>query len=735
MASPASSSLAARADFVDGLGVRVRLAEKAGDQLELLRLAPEFVAAPAFEFALRERVSRLANFRHAYYTRIRRVDRLDGGSVLGIVSERSGGARLSQVLAVAERHKLDLDINAALCLVRQLLPAVAMLHQNARDVSHGALAPERIVVTPLARIVITDYVLGSAIDQLRLSRERLWRDLRIAVPPGAGSPRLDHRADVMQIGVVALSLVLGRRIRKDELRALPELVASATESTVHGEQTPLSAPLRRWLMRALQAEPRGAFESAAQAQQALEDDVLSGEGGYIAAPIALETFLTRYQECAVLGHDDEDVEPAAALPPAEVRQRAAVSAPGVATPTPPPPVTPDVLQPFADALQSRPARPRPAVDPVATAQHELSREIAAATAASHMFGVTSEPDEAEAPAVAEVRRFERTLWRRAEHAAVVVLLLVVVAQTAYILWKIDAPSMIRGGAGTVSVESRPAGAQVVIDGQVRGVTPLSTRVGAGAHVLELRAGSEARVLPITVKADTTYAQYVELPTAAVGGAIEVREPAGAKVLVDGRLRGTVPVKVADLAPGAHEVLVDGRGGQKRQTVQVQAGLTTAFGAVVLPSGPSPGAVSAGGTGWLTVKAPYEMQLFEGGKPLGSTSSERIALAAGRHQLEIVSETLAFRTTKTVDVTPGAPLEIAVDLPKGTITLVCDPPADVFVDGERVGETPILNHPVAVGPHEVTFKHPELGESHHAVTVTAATPIRLDVTLKPPGPVQ
>ena len=135
---------------------------------------------------LRERVSRLANFRHAYYSRVRRVDRLDNGSTLGIVSETPHGARLSRILEVASACQIDLDVNAALCLVRQLVPAIAMLHQNARDVSHGALAPERIIVTSNARVVIVEYVLGAAIEQLAYSRERLWRDLRIAVPSGAG---------------------------------------------------------------------------------------------------------------------------------------------------------------------------------------------------------------------------------------------------------------------------------------------------------------------------------------------------------------------------------------------------------------------------------------------------------------------------------------------------------------------------------------------------------------------
>jgi hypothetical protein len=37
--------------------------------------------------------------------------------------------------------------------------------------------------------------------------------------------------------------------------------------------------------------------------------------------------------------------------------------------------------------------------------------------------------------------------------------------------------------------------------------------------------------------------------------------------------------------------------------------------------------------------------------------------------------------------------------------------------------------VAVGPHEVIFRHPDLGEQRHAITVTAASPARLSVDLR------
>ena len=63
--------------FCDGLGERVVAADGAtGELLQILRIRPALTAVPSFEFALRERAARLANFRHAYYARVRRIDRV-----------------------------------------------------------------------------------------------------------------------------------------------------------------------------------------------------------------------------------------------------------------------------------------------------------------------------------------------------------------------------------------------------------------------------------------------------------------------------------------------------------------------------------------------------------------------------------------------------------------------------------------------------------------------------------
>src|SRR6266436_1864203 len=118
--SPASGG------FRDGLGERRDMTGPAGNEtLEQLCLRDELATVPSFEFALRERVSRLASFRHPQFGRARGVERLtDHDATLAVVSERTAGVRLSDLIANADQRRLGLDITAALCLIRQLVPAV-----------------------------------------------------------------------------------------------------------------------------------------------------------------------------------------------------------------------------------------------------------------------------------------------------------------------------------------------------------------------------------------------------------------------------------------------------------------------------------------------------------------------------------------------------------------------------------------------------------------------------------
>ena len=181
--------------------------------------------------------------------------------------------------------------------------------------------------------------------------------------------------------------------------------------------------------------------------------------------------------------------------------------------------------------------------------------------------------------------------------------------------------------------------------------------------------------------------------------------------------------IGDLEPGEHEVVLESDLGSVRQKVLIEAGATASL--VVPLSAPTGAPLS----GWVSVSAPVEVQLFEEGRLLGTSRSDRIMVAAGRHDIEVVNEALAYRVVRSVLVPPGRVASISIELPKGTLALNAIPWAEVWVDGDRVGETPIGNLPVSMGPHEVVFRHPEFGEQRHAVTVKGGGPVRMSVDLR------
>jgi hypothetical protein len=227
-------------------------------------------------------------------------------------------------------------------------------------------------------------------------------------------------------------------------------------------------------------------------------------------------------------------------------------------------------------------------------------------------------------------------------------------------------------------------------------------------------------------------QHVEMPAAvdaaiASVGALRIQtEPSKLPVLIDGVERGVSPLTVEGVAPGDHEVTVRSDRGALRRSVKVQPRETVSL---IISSAIAPVDPTAVAAGWLSLSAGVPLQLREGGKIIGTTESDRLMLPAGDHDIELSNEALGFRGQRKVHVNAGKTTAVRIDLPNGVMSLNATPWAEVFVDGERVGETPIGNLSRAIGRHEVIFRHPELGERRETLVVTAQGPARLGVDMR------
>jgi hypothetical protein len=706
-----------RVVFADTLGKRYQCAGPSGEPLEAFELRAELGATEGFESALRERVDALAGFQNACFPRVRGVERRGPDNKLVILTERLSGTRLSAILAVARQRRLTLDAKVALCVIRQLLPAVAMLHEKRPPIGHGAIAPDRIVITHDARVAVTDHMLGSALATLAYSHERYWKELRLPLPHSK-QPAFDQRADIMQIGIATLTLVLGRTIDVQEWPEGVAAQAAQVSESMAGAAEGLQSDLHVWLRRMLQIDD-APFASAMDAWTDLERVLDAADN--VASFDALGGFMTEYMESAARSLSVPGTSATTPAPSAIGPEHA--SAPAAPTETPSvssaEPVTPSVPA-------SKPELPVTSSAP----------GVKAAADAAPTPGDPAPPAKAEGAVVHETapQSRPRTVaprtplpspqrWRWAAAAAI----LIAASGVLYGWLSLGVvPAAVAEAPGVLVVTTQPAGVPVLIDGTPRGVTPLTLELTGGVHELRLvGADAEPRVIPLNIVAGTTVSQNFELSNkaAAKTGELHVRsDPSGARVTLDEAPIGTTPLTLDGITPGTHRITVTADAGTASQEVVIEAGKSAAL---FVPLSPAQGVPVSG---WIAVSAPAELHLYEGGRLLGTSRSERIMVSVGRHELEFVNEALSYRTTQTVTVAPGKVSSIAVEWPKGSLALNAQPWADVWVDGQNVGETPIGSVILPIGIHEVVFRHPQLGEQRVRATVTAGAPVRVSVDM-------
>lgn len=717
--TPSSSPQPTQLTFEDGFGERRYTTGTVNEPLEVLKLSSVLSSVSSFDFALRERGARLAGFRHESYARVRSIELDRRTSALVVVSDHVPGIRLSTILAEVHKRPVPLEINAVRHLIRQLVSAAAALQEAAPEVSNGAIAPQRLIITPAGRLIVVEYVLGAALEQLAYSRARYWRELGVALPGSVGSPQFDARADVTQIGAVALALILGRPLTTDEYpERLPDLIKGATLRSVMGGLDPLPPGLREWLHRALQLDQWESFTSPADARTSLDEAF--GNENTVAELGALHVFLARY--APVDAPPEDNIAPRleamkaflARYPSRRATTGTSTSAPNEA--------------PLASAPAVEPL-PKPEPEPILTPA-EPADVPAAEPARAEVASVAPEP----APHAKETSGTTVSYAEDRRSAAPVLAshrlrILLAVAGALLALGIVLAVVYFRPSSapatGTLSVGTSPAGISVFVDGTAHGVTPLGVELPPGEHVIELRTATERRRIPVTLTAGGQVSQYFEFarPAQASGELLVRTDPLGASVTVDGKYVGRSPVSVPDLAAGTHTVVLQHDIGTLTERVLIEDGRTASL------------VVSMGGTqksaaaGWIRLDVPAEVQVFENGRRIGASDLERIMLPVGRHDLEFVNNALGFRVYRAVQVSAGQVSSVRLEWPRGSMAVNAIPWAEVLVDGNRVGETPIGNITVPIGTHEVVFRHPDLGERRMTVTVTTGEPVKVGVDLR------
>jgi hypothetical protein len=622
--------------FSDWLGDRfIDFDLESATSLERLQFRREFSDSAVFEAELCERVEQLHALQHPSLSKVRSVVRVPGKGLV-LESEHTAGRRLSELLPE------ELGSTLALDLVRQLTPVLVALKNAGEHVSHCAIGAERVVVTREGRLVLVEHVLGSALAAMQIHPSK-WRTL-YGLPADRGVVALDERGDLIQLGFLALSVLLGRRLNPLDYPVSIEALVGESAQMASGH-TAEAAWLRRWIERALQVGP----DPFASAQEANDTVGELSEAGLL-QPVRVKTPL-------------RSVPSPTPAPPAPI---ATAPAPILAPPTAakmvaPPTAVPPQTRPDDRGTDSRPktsAKPAPPRTPSAAA-----------------LGTTAPI--ASAPSVP----VQSTSARGASAA---------VADSSPVPGpRVPAPPVgRRAGSKPVLTPELPAASAPWLTRSLAGLAVTEALVIAGLLLTRTPAAAGASQPPL--KASTNIEVTAPLPPAA-------------RVLSTDRQAASAPKPVAT------------------DTTQAQ---TPAVGNP-LDKPAAPGEQRFGG---LRVTSSVQMQVLEDGKVLGSTTGP-IVIGEGKHTIDLVNDTLEFRSHATTVVKAGQITALAIPVPNGHLSINAMPWADVLIDGKAAGQTPLANLSVAIGEHEIVFRNPQFPEQRQIAVVKVDSPTRVSMTFQ------
>ncbi|WP_317296070.1 PEGA domain-containing protein [Methanoculleus nereidis] len=293
-------------------------------------------------------------------------------------------------------------------------------------------------------------------------------------------------------------------------------------------------------------------------------------------------------------------------------------------------------------------------------------------------------------------------------------------------------------AGSIHVTSSPSGAAIYLNGNYRGVAPLTIQsLSPGTYSLEAdRSGYQSDYSSVTVKAgQQSNVQFTLTPIEQYGSIKATSSPSGAYVYMDGVYKGRTPMTLTSVSAKKHNIELDLSGYYDwKSSVTVSPGVTSYVNAH-LTSVPSEttGAIDV-------VSYPAGADIFLDDKYQGKTPTAGVYaisnVAVGSHTVRVALSGYQDYTTSVVvsgattsHVT--ATLQPGQSTSTGSISVTSSPSgAEVYIDNAYKGITPLTVDGVAAGTHAVRVALAGYGDWSTSVQVGAGSTASASASLSP-----
>jgi hypothetical protein len=260
------------------------------------------------------------------------------------------------------------------------------------------------------------------------------------------------------------------------------------------------------------------------------------------------------------------------------------------------------------------------------------------------------------------------------------------------------------------ITSEPGGAEVFLNGELKGTTPFQMRVASGEYKMELKkALYESASKLLKIKGGQTVEEKIRLiPNF---GFIRITStPSEASIEIDGKYVGNAPFTSSGLTAGehkialrknlyhTHEAVVTIR---QDQTLPYQATLKPAYGTLRVNSEP-PG-----------------ITCYLDGREIGRTPIVREQLASGRYTLRLAGDPsdMLREVIEHIVIRDGETTEQKITMPKdyGTLKIEVDSDVTIVINGDIAGAGSITRM-LKAGSHRIEARKNKYNPDRRDVSI-------------------
>lgn len=227
------------------------------------------------KISFEDEVDKITFIHDSRFCNLNGVEKIDEHWVF--IKEYTPGLRLSN--KIYKENSPQMNLNAVLYIFSEICIALSSIQDFFSDFGntcHGMIHPFNVVFNNEGQIKLDNCFFGKVLSKLDINKDDFLEYYGNFLPVNERNLiQFNHQSDLIQLGILFLELLIGKKIRRDiSLSKIEEIIEVSKTVNGYEEKVPLEEEMKLLIKKTLQIAPAGNFSNTRELIQSLKSHIM-----------------------------------------------------------------------------------------------------------------------------------------------------------------------------------------------------------------------------------------------------------------------------------------------------------------------------------------------------------------------------------------------------------------------------------------------------------------------------